>query len=283
MAGEESRIILQAVLLASLVWAAGGVLYTLALGGRSACADRSARRATALAVMPGCLSLAALIPMQLIAIGGDWGAAIDPLTLELWADSLGASAGLRAAGLLLIAAWLTVWRWPGCALAGLGAVILSFAFTGHAVSHEPSWLLRAALVIHFAAAALWLGALAPLRAAALQDEPGAAARLMDAFAIRAIAGLSALLAGGAILSSGLSGAWPWEWIETDWGRGLLFKLAGVAALLAFAVYHRFVLTGRLRRGEPQAGARLARSIGIELLIALGVVAATASFAYRFSP
>lgn len=281
--GEDLRVVVQAVVLASLIWAAGGPLYVLTLAGRSAPADSAARRTTALAVMLGALSLAVLAPLQLLAIGGDWAAALDPFTLELWAGGGGAAAGLRAGGLLLLTAWLTLWRSPAPGLAGAGAIILSFAFAGHVVSHEPSLLLRLALMVHVLAAAFWLGALAPLRAAALCETPPLAVSLMDAFAVRAGAGLIALLTAGVLLAGFLSGVWPWQWVQSDWGRGLLLKLGCIALLLGLAGFHRFVLTEALRQGRPQAGARLARSISLEILVALGVLAATAAFAYRFSP
>lgn len=280
--GEDLRVIVQAVALISLIWAAGGPLYVLALAGRSEHADRTARAATALAVTLGALSLSVLVPLQLLAIGGDWAAALDPFTLELWAAGA-AAAGLRAGGLLALTVWLTVWRSPAPGLAGAGAIILSFAFAGHVVSHEPSVLLRLALMVHVLAAAFWLGALAPLRAAALSETPAVAASLMDAFAVRMGAGLMALLFAGVLLAVLLSGAWPWRWAQSDWGRGLLVKLGCIALLLGLAGFHRFVLTQGLREGRPQAGARLARSISLEILVALSVLAATAAFAYRFSP
>ena len=283
MTGDVLRILLQATTITSLIWAAGGGLYRLALGGRSQAADRVARTATSIAALLGLAAITVSALFQLLDIGGDWSAAFDPFTLQLFGEISGVASGLRVSGLLVLAFWLSVGGPPLVGVSGVAAVIASFAFSGHVVSHEPSALLRLAVAGHVCAAAFWLGALLPLRAAALRDPPEAAARLMDAFAVRATAALFLLVAAGGALAFLLSGHPPWSWLETDWGRGLLVKLGLVAFLLGFAAFHRFALTENLRRGRPGAGRTFAASIVAETVVALLIVIVTVSFSSRFSP
>jgi putative copper export protein len=281
--GDALRILLQATTIASLIWAAGGGLYLLALGGRSPAADSAARMATRVAALMGVAAVTASTLLQLLDIGGDWSAAFDPFTLQLFGEISGVASGLRVSGLLVLTLWLSVGGPPLVGVSGVAVVIASFAFSGHVVSHEPSALLRLVVAGHVCAAAFWLGALFPLRAAALGDPPEAAARLMDAFAVRATAALLLLVAAGFALAILLSGQPPWRWLETAWGRGLLIKLGLVAVLLGFAAFHRFMLTENLRRGRPGAGRTFAASIVAETVVALMIVIVTVSFASQFSP
>ena len=283
MSIETVRLVVQAATLLSLVWAAGGALYILTLGGRSRAADGLARTWVLSAGLVGLLATLSGAVLQLLEIGGDWAAALDPFTIELFAETGGVSSALRLAGCAILILWILFRGGPLIALAGVIAVIASFAFSGHVVSHEPGWLLRLAVAAHVIAAAFWVGSLMPLRAAILRDPPDSAANLMDAFAARATGGLVLLVATGGALAGLLSGAWPWLWAETDWGRGLLLKLCLVAVLLGFAALHRLVMTHNLRLDRPGARRTFAASIAAEMAVAALIVVATVSFASRFSP
>ncbi|NWG45214.1 MAG: CopD family protein [Alphaproteobacteria bacterium] len=265
-----------------LVWSIGSALYAASLGGRSAPADRTARRTGVVALVAALVGLSLLAAVTLLAIGGDWAGAVDPYTVQLYLETNGISLGMRLAGLALLGVWLA----QGSRVAAVGAAVIlsaSFAFSGHVVSHDPRPVLQLAIGLHVIAASFWLGSLAPLAAAARQDTPDIAAQLMDAFARRAATGLIVLVLAGGALAGLLSAQWPWLWLGTDWGRGLLVKLSLVGILIGFAALHRFLLTDRLRGGRAGAGAVLSGSILAEAIVGIAVIAATASFAARYSP
>jgi len=137
------------------------------------------------------------------------------------------------------------------------------------------------LLLHAAAAAFWLGALWPLRAALAPhpQAPDIAASLpaLRRFSRLALGAVAALLAAGLALAALRLGAPP-ALFGTDYGGVLLAKSAGVAALLGLAAWHRQRLTPALAAGQPGAAARLRRSIGAELLVGAGVLGLTAVLA-----
>ena len=279
---ETPLLVVRIVLLACLVWTIGSLLFLTLLGRMSESADRRARILAIASSVLGLAALAATTLLQLLEIGGDWQAAVDPYTIQLFLETGGVAAGLRLAGCLLavpaafLATRVTAW-------APVIVLTASFGFGGHTTSHEPETLLRVVVAGHVFMAAFWLGALLPLARAASGDEPAATARLASRFSLLATVSVALLVIGGGTLAMLLSQAAPWEWTATDWGRGLLVKLAGVSALLLFAAYHRWSLTPRIAAGDAAAGRRLQASIRLETLVAVLVLVATAWFAYQHDP
>ena len=96
--------------------------------------------------------------------------ATDPMMLGfVWESPLGTAAIWRGIGELAILAILVPRIGQWIALAGSLAMAISFAQVGHALG-EPRAALAVLLVLHLLAAAFWVGALVPLRRAAL--DPG---------------------------------------------------------------------------------------------------------------
>ena len=171
-------------------------------------------------------------------------------TAEAWRFGVGSSAGISAllgvpAMLVLLAGFARMNRvaLAAGALVGIG----SFLVTGHAATAAPVWLMSPAVALHLVCAAYWLGALAPLFAAA--DQPDAR-DMFARFSTRAGVALTLLvLSGVAIAVVQLGGIAAL--FTTDYGRLLTLKLALVAGLMGLAAVNRFILTPRLADG-PRA-------------------------------
>ena len=168
-------------------------------------------------------------------------------------------------------------------LAAFGALLgaISPALSGHAVA-SPRWpaLAIAADTLHVIGAAGWLGSLAVLLFAGVptalrlgEHRRGpAVAALVNAFSPTALVfaslvGLTGLFAGWLHLGS-LSALW-----ESGYGRTLLLKLAVLSIVVLTGAYNW--LRVRPALGDDTGTARLRRSAGIEVAVAVIVVAITA--------
>jgi copper transport protein len=188
--------------------------------------------------------------------------------------------GLVAAGLLLLAALLVLRRPVPATVAALAAVA-ALGLSGHAATAEPRWITGPALALHAALAALWAGALLPLRASLTRLPQREAAALLVAFSRRAVPSVAALVIAGGVLAV-IQVRGP-EGFLTPYGAVLALKLAGVALLLGIALWNRNRLTPALAAGAPGAAPRLRRSIGIEIAVMLSVVASVAALAQLTPP
>jgi putative copper export protein len=215
------------------------------------------------------LSLLAL-PLRVAVLSGS--SAWDAATWQaVMISRIGDAFWIRLAGLGLLALAAAPLR-AAPALAGMGAlaVAASFAAMGHSTLFRPRQELAALVTLHLMALAFWVGSLPPLARAAAR---GDAALIRDwsragVVAVAVLAATGGALAALLLLSpASLAGSW--------YGWALIAKLLLVAALVAVALRHRLVLTPALAEGAPGAGARLARSIRIEMIVALLVFWAAA--------
>jgi copper resistance protein D len=168
-----------------------------------------------------------------------------------------------------------------------GAVVASFAWTGHAVSQPGlAGLLRLGSdVLHLLAAGVWIGALVPLTILLWQRgspaEPSGA-RLV-ASALERFSGIGPAVVAILILTGLVNSAFlvdPVHWrdsLQTPYGKTLLVKLALFAAMLMLAALNRFRLTPALTGAATLSTTlrRLRLSLLSETLLALLVVAAVA--------
>jgi copper transport protein len=161
------------------------------------------------------------------------------------------------------------------ALAGLGVAL---AASGHAAAAAPQMLTRPAVLLHGMAVAFWIGALLPLASAMRAAEPRSAELIRFSRAIPLA--LIALVASGGTLAVIQLRQFDALW-TTDYGRVLCAKLVAVVALIGLAAVNRYALTPRIAAGDPLAAPRLVRSIGLELVVALGVLGLVAT--WRFTP
>ena len=108
-----------------------------------------------------------------------------------------------------------------------------------------------------------------------------AARVVAVFSRDATVVFLALGAAGGVIAFELLPAL--SVFTQPYGRLLLVKIVGYAALLALASWNKLRLTGKLAQGESEAVGTLRRSIGAELTIACIVLVATVWMTTFYSP
>ena len=253
--------------------AMGGVLFSAVFSQRAeASALRLARQLAVGAALVGLAVLAVRFGIRAARISGmGIEGATDAMMLGfVWESPLGTAAIWRGLGEVAILALLIprVGQW--IAMAGTVAVAISFAQVGHALG-EPKAALAVLLVLHLLAAAFWVGALIPLRRAALSSD---GSDLLHHFGNLAVFGVAVLILAGTSLAWLLSGSFT-ALFGTAYGLGLLLKVALVAVLLGFAAANKVRLVPDLRAETPGAAHGLRRSILTEMLAVVLILLATA--------
>lgn len=169
-------------------------------------------------------------------------------------------------------------RWIGAALCA-AAIAPTPAFSGHA-NAVTEWhaLAIGADSLHVVGAAGWLGCLAFVLFAGLPAahnglKPDAdVARLILAFSPVAL-----VMAGIAVSTGVLSAVLHFSSLHLLWttpyGKALLIKVAIVLTTAATGAYNWRIVTPRL--GTPDGTAHLKKSAGVEVFIAIAVIAITA--------
>jgi copper transport protein len=178
--------------------------------------------------------------------------------------------------LALPAAWLVL-------LPGLG---------GHAAAQAPVALLLPANVVHVAAMALWVGGLVALLLAlpaatralsAPPDRTRLLAAVLARFSPLALGAVIAIVATGVVQSLKLLDL-PGDLFDSGFGRAVLVKVALLLGLVGLGAWQRQRSLPRLRAladgGEAPGGAgvRLRRALRTEVVLLVGVLAATAALA-----
>jgi copper transport protein len=203
--------------------------------------------------------------------------------LQVWATGLETSYGLTAtiavgamiAGLAALRSSPEHGRWlSSLGLLGVGTAL---AASGHASSAGPQVLTRPAVFLHGVAVAFWIGAFLPLAAA--MHIPKRRQELARFSRVIPIA-LVVLVASGTVLAVVQLRRFDTLW-TTDYGLVLCGKLAAVLVLLALAAVNRYGLTSSAMGGDGIAARHLARSIKMEVLIAVVVLGLVAT--WRFTP
>ncbi|WP_278313449.1 copper resistance CopC/CopD family protein [Lolliginicoccus levis] len=244
--------------------------------------SRELVRVTRIAAVTALLAILVSLPVNAIIVAGP-GLSGNALSTVL-GSSFGASALLGLVGLALILAVAQLARLARGMLPVLGAALATAAFVvaGHSVTAEPRSLVLASDLVHVAAAAVWLGGLIGLLVLFRGHPPAEAmARAVARFStIAAI--LVALLA-----LSGTAMAWAeirdWSSLDTRYGWILLAKIAVVLLVIAVAAYNRWRLLPRIQQRSSDAPRILARTLRIEALGLLIVLALTAALVATSPP
>ena len=264
-------------LYAGALSATGAVLFELTLG-RGADSLRSRLAASVLlgatvALLAGLAHFG--LQAAVLAGGGLSGFADQEMIELLWETQAGDALLLLASGLALLALSRAARRAPRILFAALGVVATlgSFTLVGHA-NDGPPGLTHVLIAAHLLGVAFWLGALWPLKAAAEGAAPlGDAAVLAERFG-----NIAALVAPG-LIAAGAATAWLLlgsieAALGSSYGQLLIGKFAIVALLLGLAALNKLRLTPAMQRGDPSAAAALGRSIAIEMLAVLAILAIT---------
>jgi copper transport protein len=165
----------------------------------------------------------------------------------------------------------------GLSLLALLGIGLALSLSGHATTAEPRLLTRPSVFLHAVCVALWVGSLLPLMVALRAGHRvGALARFSRAIPYP----LAILVVTGVALAvvqlDRVDALWT-----TSYGIVLSCKLVVVLVLLALAAANRYALVPRYEAVGTSAARPLAVSIGIELAIALAILALVAL--WRFTP
>jgi putative copper export protein len=272
---DGATVWLRAACYVTTLGAAGLALFGIGFGHRLSAAEQGAlRRWLAGGVAAGlALSLAALA-LRVLVLTADASITDAAVWEAVLRSRIGDAFLLRAAGLLLLLGLLA--RTPaGLAAAAVGAalVLASYAAMGHSMLLRPRQELAALVVLHLGALAFWAGSL-PLLARVAERGDGAAAALIADWSRIALAAVLLLAVTGGLLAwyvtlrlDRLLDAWH--------GWALVAKLLLLLPVLALAVWNKARWTPALARGEPGAGAGLARAIRIEAGLMLLVFLAAA--------
>lgn len=274
-------ILAKAISYGAALLAMGGVLFSVVFSQHAeASVIRLARKLTVGAALVGLAVLAIRFGIRAARISGmGFEGATDPMMLGfVWESPLGTAAIWRGIGELAILALLVPRIGPWIALAGTVAVAISFAQVGHALG-DPRAALAVLLVLHLLAAAFWVGALIPLRRAALAST---GADLLHHFGNVAAFAVAVLIVAGTSLAWLLSGSVT-ALFGTAYGLGLLLKVAIVAVLLSFAALNKVRLVPALRAEKLGSIHALRRSISMEILAVVVILLATATITSVTTP
>jgi copper transport protein len=223
------------------------------------------------AVPPASLLLMAAQAVDMMGVGA--GALTDPAA---WVLALTSPFAL-VAGLALIASALAATRRKSLVIVAWMLASMTFASAGHAARAEPVALMAVLMFGHAAALIFWAGALPGLLSSLRAPD---AAQVMMRFSLFAMPMVALLVLTGAALA--------WRQVETPaaltgsaYGGLLTAKLALVAVVLALAARHRMILTPQLVNNPEVARPVFVRSLRIELLLMVAILALTAGF--RLTP
>ena len=279
-----AAVLVTALTYAATLGAAGASGFLAYSWGLLAPEDRRAiRRWAALLGVAGCVIGALRLGVAAAWMDGSGAGLTDPSLWRLAAQSgEGAALGLRGVALVLLSAALLRDRRPGAlALLGAAGAAGSFALTGH-VHRTASALPAGLLWVHLLGVACWVGALVPLLLIARRGEPARIAPPARRFGVLAVPVVGALIAAGVLVLASLLES-PAELWSSDYGRLVLLKLGAVAGLLACAALNKLSLTPRLCAGDARAVRALRISIGLEIVLALGILVLTAAFTTLTGP
>lgn len=181
--------------------------------------------------------------------------------------ALGASntalRGVSVIGLILLAIGggrAVQWLGIACAIAGM-------ADSGHVLAVLPAGVGHGLMILHGFAAALWVGAIAPLRTAVAREAGAQTLALFRRFQSLGALAMAATLASGIVLAWLLLPRLADLW-QSDYGLRLIAKLAAVALMLAIAGANRLWLTRRALAGRPRLRGVLRAILALDLIAAI---------------
>jgi putative copper resistance protein D len=281
---EVLLVIAKALGYAATLGAAGGVFFvTYSRPLLATPSDRRIRRWLGVLLVVAALASGAKVLLMAASMSGEPAGMFDgSLDAMILRSGEGWAIALRLLG-LAGAAWAVVARRPSVpALLGAVALATSFARVGHVHAMPSNAFPTLVLVVHLLAAAFWLGALMPLALVARDADVSRVASVTSRFGTAALLVVPALLGAGVCLLCLLLHSLSSLWNE-DYGRLVMLKLVGVAALLALAAFNHLRVTPRLLAGDARAVATLRRSVAVEITVACAVLIITAAMSTLAGP
>lgn len=275
---------------ALLLWGGFGFLSMLVPAGLALHVERKLHHHSKSVARVLLVATLAALPLQSAGInsGNGWADALDATTLSavLWDTATGHDwlvqvvLSMALFAVLMIAAPSTL-RQRVIAL-NAALMLLTFAFRGHAVM-QAGWTGTAHRLnasVHVLAAGAWLGALVPLlpilsalQRAELRPEAIAALRRFSTAGHAAVA----LVIGSGLVNTALTlGQWPTN-DSVPYQLLLVSKIVLVTAMVALAVFNRYVLVPRLSPKRPGVLRAVRRATITEIALGLSAVALVAVF------
>ncbi|MBO1895587.1 CopD family protein [Shewanella sp. BF02_Schw] len=160
-------------------------------------------------------------------------------------------------------------------------IAVTFIFIGH--STELGLLAQGLILIHVLIIGSWIGAFYPLWKLCSTDDNIVIKNVMDTF------GRLGIVIVILVLLSGMGMVWmlfdsPTELFSSNYGIAVTIKLSLVAIILLIAAWHKLVLVPKLTIANPSlAKQKLQKSIGLEALIAVLILATTAVLSSVLGP
>ncbi|MCO7641501.1 copper homeostasis membrane protein CopD [Kerstersia gyiorum] len=279
---ELLPILLRQLHVAGLLLCCGTGIYLGFLTAPSLALElsRPARRVYAACTLLACAGTLLMIPLQAGRMAGSMADILSPDTWQavLLATRYGEAWQWQFFLLpVLLLAWLyrrqDRQHHRAMALAS-GAMLAALAATGHAAAMDGAlgWLHRGNQTLHLWAIAYWAGGLpwvlVQLRRLAHHPDGAIIQTLVRYSRLGHWAVAIAILSGLGNLFL-ILGPWPWNW-ATLYMRLMETKFLAVAAMVALALFNRYVLVPRMRN-QPQALQAMAKNTRFEVIFAAGIV------------
>ena len=281
MSPDSLSVLLRALSFVALLQAAGIALFMAMFSRHLLRASGGIRRLGMWSAAVALPLLTAQFALEAARMAGDFAGVYD---LSLQRIALGSPAaaafGARVLGLIVIVRASLGRDRMGALIAAAGSLLVAASFTlmGHAAQHPYRWLLGPALASHVLIAAFWLGAIPALYLATLREPVDHAGRLVEAFSRVATWIVPFLAVAGGVMALMLVHtlavfAQPYGWL-------LLGKIGGFTMLMGLAVANRWRLGPAVALGKTGA---FKRSLAVEYVMIVGVLAATAAMTSLYSP
>lgn len=275
---ELAAALAKFLLYAGALAAAGLTLAAASLNGRLGAVAGLAPGLIGRSASTALLAAIASFIILVIRLGGE----LNAPTLSAIAETpAGPAAVLQVAGASLILAFA---GGRGAAsilrLGGAAALLAAFGVNGHAASVNAA--TGVIVFIHVLAASWWIGSLVLLERACMRLPREQLDALVRRFSLIALGIVGGLLAAGVVVALALLDFGREDWL-TPYAQALTLKILLAAFLLALAAWNKFRLTPQLKQDDGGGVRALHHSIGIEIGIVAGVLAATAWLTTFTSP
>jgi len=273
------------VLYAGMLWVAGTALFLLLLGIEGSLRE-DARQKARWASLVTALSYVLAVgfggaDMQLGGVDALWKAATWRSGLD---STLAPSAvfGVISMALLYAGCMAGERRRHGVLIAGVALAIGSFLVTGHAATAPPAWLMAPVVGAHLLATAFWIGAFRPLLLSTRQLSAADSGALMQRFSNFAVPAVIVALISGSAISLKQLGS-PANLFNNDYGTVLLTKIILVFVIIGIAAYNKINLTPKLIANDAAGVSKIKRTITLELMLYLIVLAAASALTVTTPP
>jgi putative copper export protein len=282
-------VALRTLALVGLFQAAGAALFLVLFDRGLVQVARAVQRVGLVAAAAAIGLIAAHRALEAARMGDGFASVLDPALQRLaWTGSAGLAAWLQILGLALIVAGLsaaasraTTLKRSLLLIGALLAPTVAIA-TGHTSVHSQRLELAPLLALHLLVGAFWFGSLLPLVLCCRRESRSAAVAVLEAFS--GVAGWLVPASGVAGLLMALILLPSWAAWHSVYATLVLTKLALFAVLLLFACWNRWRgVPSMVSAPMPAASTALQRSIVIEYLLMVAVLAVTAMLTTFYSP